>query len=56
MISTVSKEAVHVPSEVFPGLKEAAVRTTLTSNASRTPVEDKEGSVNQGEEKTGRNC
>jgi len=50
MITTVPKETVRIPSEVFPGLQEAAVQTTLTSNASRTPVEEKEGSGSQGGE------
>ena len=44
------KEAVHLTTEVFSGRKEAAARTTLASNASRTPIEDKDGIANQGEE------
>jgi hypothetical protein len=51
----VPKEAAHLTSEVFSGIKEAATQTTLTSNASRTPVEDKDGIGSQGEDKVGKN-
>ncbi|KAE9376855.1 hypothetical protein N431DRAFT_462663 [Stipitochalara longipes BDJ] len=51
---SVPKETVHVASEVFSGLKEAAAQTTLTSNASRTPVEDNEASGSHAEEKNGK--
>jgi hypothetical protein len=55
VFTVVPKEAVHITSEVFSGLKEAAAQTTLTSNASRTPIDDKEGSGSQGEDKFGKN-
>jgi hypothetical protein len=45
----VSKEAVRaIPvAEGVSGLKEAATKTTLTANASRPPVEEKDGSEGQ---------
>jgi hypothetical protein len=46
----VPKEAVHLTTELFSGRKEAATRTTLASNASRTPIENKDGTAIQGEE------
>jgi hypothetical protein len=51
----VPKETAHLTSEVFTGIKEATTQTTLTSNASRTPVEDKDGIGSPGEDKVGKN-
>jgi hypothetical protein len=55
-LTSVPKEVAHATSEVFSGLKEAAAQTTLASNVTRIPIEEKDGNGNQGEDNLGKKC